>query len=77
MSQTTRPLAEHPRRERSRPARPGEHVKLTIRLLGTEVLHIETGEQDAGGEWRGDCTTYPVGFAPSAGDQRYESGADL
>lgn len=50
--------------------------RLTIRLLGTEVLRIETGEAKAD-DGPGDCTTYPVGFAPSPGDQRYEAGMDF
>jgi hypothetical protein len=37
-------------------------MRLTIRLLGTEVLHISTDsdEQQPGPE--GEVTTYPVGF---------------
>ena len=46
-------------------------MRLTIRLLGTEVLHISTEADDAGNDGSGDVTTYPVGFAPSPGDQRW------
>ena len=36
-------------------------MRLTIRILGTEVLHITT-EPDPTETGPGDCTTYPVGF---------------
>lgn len=26
---------------------------------------------------RGDCVTFPIGFTPDHGDQRWERGADL
>ncbi len=50
-------------------------MQLTIRLLGTEVLHIHLGaevvDEDELGPVEGDCTTYPLGFTASPGDQRY------
>jgi len=52
-------------------------MKINIRLLGTEVLHVEIGGADESDDQRGDCTTYPIGFTPSPGDQRWERGVDL
>lgn len=46
-------------------------MRLTIRLLGTEVLHVSTEADDASNGGPGDCTTYPVGFTASPGDQRW------
>ena len=40
-------------------------MRLTIRLLGVEVLHITVDDPDPAPDPlpdRGDCTTYPVGF---------------
>lgn len=51
-------------------------MRLVIRLLGAEVIAIETGPE-AKDDGRGDCTTYPVGFTASPGDQRWETGRDL
>lgn len=54
-------------------------MRLTIRVLGCEVLHLSTDdepevEHEVG---PGDCTSYPVGFMASPGDQRWEKGVDL
>lgn len=48
-------------------------MQLTIRLLGTEVLHISTEAAVAteDEEWQGDVTTQPIGYAPSPGPQRW------
>lgn len=35
-------------------------MRLTIRLLGTEVLHVTTDCDEDNAP--GDCTTYPIGF---------------
>lgn len=52
-------------------------VRLTIRVLGCEVLHIDTDRDDRQSQPdRGDCTTYPIGFTPSPGDQRWERGLE-
>ena len=40
-------------------------MRLTVRLLGTEVLHITT-DPDPADDSPGDCTTYPVGFTGTA-----------
>lgn len=46
-------------------------MRLTIRLLGTEMLHVST-EADDSDDGPGDVTTYPVGFTASPGDQRWQ-----
>ena len=50
-------------------------VQLTVRLFGLEFLHIELADPEQTDE-PGDCTTSPVGFVPSWGDQRWEKGVD-
>lgn len=44
----------------------GRHMQLTIRLLGTEILHLSTCSEPPPSapdqDDRGDCTTSPVGF---------------
>lgn len=45
-------------------------MRLTIRILGSEVFHFST-EPDEQQQGPGDCTTYPVGFTASPSDQRY------
>jgi hypothetical protein len=54
-------------------------VVLTLRVLGLELLHVEVSTDDPPPQQSGpgDCTTTPIGFAPSHGDQRWERGADL
>lgn len=44
-------------------------MNLTIRLLGSEVLHLSTDKAVASEAqpWRGDVTTMPLGF--TTGDQ--------
>lgn len=38
-------------------------MRLTIRLLGTEVFHASTDpDEPQSQQGPGDCTTYPVGF---------------
>lgn len=51
-------------------------MRLSVTLLGLDLLSIEvtTDQSDDG---PGDCTTMPVGFTASHGDQRWERGADL
>lgn len=51
-------------------------MRLAIRLLGLDLLTVEVSTDEAD-EQAGECTTYPVGFAPSPGDQRWERGVDL
>lgn len=51
-------------------------MRLSICVLGTEVLVIETGMPQPHDD-RGDCTTYPVGFTRSPGDQRWERAAEM
>lgn len=50
-------------------------MRLTIRILGAEVLHVSTEPDHDDGP--GDCTSFPVGFVASPGDQRWERGAEL
>ena len=45
-------------------------MRLTIRVLGCEVLLVST-EADNEQQGPGDCTTMPLGFAASPGDQRW------
>ena len=45
-------------------------MRLSIRILGTEVFAIETDSPSPEPE-HGDATTYPLGFTPSHGDQRW------
>lgn len=55
-------------------------MRFVVRLLGTEVFAIETGPEDEDDPARdlsgGTLSSYPVGFTPSPGDQRWESSAD-
>ncbi len=48
-------------------------MQLTVRMFGCELLHIsiepESTTPDTG--FAGDCTTYPIGFTSSSGDQRW------
>lgn len=48
-------------------------MQLTIRLLGTEILHVSTDTEftSPDPDTATDCTTYPIGFAPDQGDQRW------
>lgn len=56
-------------------------ASLTIRVLGFELLHITSGEDEVvyteGTELAGGTTSaYPIGFSPSPGDQRWEPGVE-
>jgi len=51
-------------------------MRIVLRILGAEVLAMETGPEQLD-EGPVECTTYPVGFTPSPGDQRWEKGVDL
>jgi hypothetical protein len=48
-------------------------MQRTVRLLGLEFLHIDLSdpEPETQQEKPPDCTTYPVGFVASPGDQRW------
>ena len=56
-------------------------MRLTIRLLGAEILHISTDPDDAYND-EGDAlnggtsAAYPIGFAPQPGDQRWDKGSE-
>lgn len=57
-------------------------MRVTVRVLGLELLSIEASTDDAespspDSDLSGG-TTYstPIGFTPSPGDQRYETGVD-
>lgn len=43
-------------------------MRLVVRLLGVEVLAVETGMGEDLADV-GDCTTYPVGFVASPVDR--------
>lgn len=45
--------------------------------LGIDVLTIELSTDPDNGTDPGDCTTTPLGFTPSHGDQRWNRGAEL
>jgi hypothetical protein len=49
--------------------------RLTITVLGVEFLDINLAP-DEQSDGPGDCTTTPIGFAASPGDQRWESAPD-
>lgn len=49
-------------------------MRLSITFLGLDLLSIDVATDSDNGTDPGDCTSYPVGFAPQAGDQRWESG---
>lgn len=51
-------------------------MRLTIRILGLEILQLEATTDDDNGTDPGDCTTTPIGFTPTPGDQRWEPGTD-
>lgn len=51
-------------------------MRLVVRLLGAEVFAIETGPE-ASDDDAGECTTQPIGFVRSEGDQRWLSGVDF
>lgn len=51
-------------------------MRLSVRMLGLEVLTIEASTDDDQPNGPGDCTTTPIGFAPSPGDQRWEKGIE-
>lgn len=58
--------------------------RLTLRLLGLPLLTLTLEDDNTGGEQDappcltdlGATTSYPVGYAPPAGDQRWETGVD-
>lgn len=53
-------------------------MRVAVTILGLDLLTLEitttTTEQQADA---GDCTSYPVGFTASPGDQRWDRGAEL
>ena len=59
-------------------------MRLTIRLLGLGLLDVEISTDPAGDDYDtdrdlsgGSTTSYPIGFTPSPGDQRWEKGVEL
>lgn len=49
-------------------------MQLTVRMFGLEFLHVDLSdpaEQASELDEPTSCTTYPVGFVASAGDQRW------
>lgn len=56
-------------------------MTLTLRVLGLELIHLEVSTDNEGDEGSecdepGSCTTYPVGFVGSGGDQAWEAGVE-
>lgn len=53
-------------------------MRLAVTLLGLDLLTIDltTGDGDNGSD-PGDCTSFPIGFTASPGDQRWERSAEL
>lgn len=45
-------------------------MRIALHLFGHEIVALTTGEAEEYEE-PGDCTTTPIGFAPSPGDQRW------
>lgn len=56
----------------------GGGMRLAVTLLGLDLLTIDltTGDGDNGSD-PGDCTSFPIGFTASPGDQRWERSAEL
>ena len=57
-------------------------MRLVIRVLGLTLIDVEASTEDVlteaeeGAELAGGClSTNVIGFTPSAGDQRWETGA--
>jgi hypothetical protein len=48
-------------------------VRISLHVFGTEVLALNLGDEHVAEEVDepGDCTTYPLGFTASHGDQRW------
>lgn len=51
-------------------------MRLTIRLLGTEVFHVDTDALTPVPDGPGESTSYPLGFTPQHGDQRWQPGGE-
>lgn len=54
-------------------------MRLSFWFLGVELFDADGGgaEQDPEADLSGGTTaSYPIGFTPSPGDQRWESGVD-
>lgn len=55
-------------------------MRFILHVLGLEVLDIEIStdpvEEDDTDRRVGEVTSFPVGFTPSPGDQRWEKCAD-
>ena len=58
-------------------------MRLTVRVLGLDLLDVEISTDDAesaspNADLSGGTTSsYPIGFTPSPGDQRWEKGVEL
>jgi hypothetical protein len=52
-------------------------VRLAITVLGLDLFAIDitTDAPSPAPDGPGDCTTMPLGFTASPGDQRWEAGA--
>lgn len=58
-------------------------MRLTVRVLGLDLLDVELstdtdqGDDDTARDLSGGTSSsYPIGFTPSPGDQRWERGVD-
>lgn len=52
-------------------------MRLALTVLGIDLLTIEISTDQDNGTDAGDCTSQPLGFTPSPGDQRWDRGAEL
>lgn len=51
-------------------------MRLSLWILGNEVLAIDTGRTEQSTD-NGERTSYPISFSPSYGDARWEPGIGL
>jgi hypothetical protein len=53
-------------------------MRLAITFLGMDLLSVDVSTSDGNnGTGAGDCTSIPLGFTASHGDQRWERSAEL
>jgi hypothetical protein len=62
-----------------RPSRLGVGMRISVTLFGLDLLTVEvdTSHDSDNGTDPGDCTSMPLGFTPSPGDQRWQSSPEL
>jgi hypothetical protein len=53
-------------------------MRLAITLFGLDLLTVDIASADGDNSTDpGDCTSFPVGFTATPGDQRWERSAEL